>query len=180
MLHHVSLEVAPDDVERSVEFFTLLGFQRLAAPDPIAPFVTWLEADGTQIHFIHTPEPTTPALGHPAVVPPEFALAVTQLREAGFEVPDFWLSDDGLLFVMARFDRTPEGEALGFEDMSVLTGNEKYRGSLRRSGCGSSELLQTIQPENRSRSEGDLSDPSSVFGFNTNQQPKEIVCRNQK
>jgi hypothetical protein len=52
---------------------------------------------------------------------------------------------------------------------------------LRRSGCGSSELLQTIQPENRSRSEGDLrSGPSSVFGFNTNQQPKEIVCRNQK
>ena len=59
--------------------------------------------------------------------------------------------------------------------------DEKYRGSLRRSGCGSSELLQNIQPENRSRSEGDLrSGPSSVFGFNTNQQPKEIVCRNQK
>jgi DNA-binding NarL/FixJ family response regulator len=51
---------------------------------------------------------------------------------------------------------------------------------LHCSGCGSSELLQTIQPENRSQSEGDLSRLSSVFGFNTNQQPKEIVCRNQK
>jgi catechol 2,3-dioxygenase-like lactoylglutathione lyase family enzyme len=88
VLHHVSLEVAPDDVERSVEFFTLLGFEKLGAPDPIAPFVTWLEADGTQIHFIHTPEPTTPALGHPAVVAPEFALTVTRLREAGFEVEE--------------------------------------------------------------------------------------------
>ena len=68
MLHHVSLEVAPDDVERSVEFFTLLGFEKLGAPDQIAPFVTWLEADGTQIHFIHTPEPTTPTL--PAAAPP--------------------------------------------------------------------------------------------------------------
>ena len=88
VLHHVSLEVAPDDVERSVDFFTLLGFQRLGAPDPIAPFVTWLEADGTQIHFIHTPEPTTPTLGHPAVVAPEFDPTVTRLREAGFEVEE--------------------------------------------------------------------------------------------
>jgi catechol 2,3-dioxygenase-like lactoylglutathione lyase family enzyme len=88
VLHHVSLEVAPDDVERSVEFFTLLGFEKQGAPEAIAPFVTWLEADGTQIHFIHTPEPTTPALGHPAVVAPEFALTVTRLREAGFEVEE--------------------------------------------------------------------------------------------
>jgi len=65
MLHHVSLEIAPDDVERTVEFFGLLGFERIAAPDPIAPFVTWLEASTTQIHLIHTPEPTTPTLGHP-------------------------------------------------------------------------------------------------------------------
>jgi catechol 2,3-dioxygenase-like lactoylglutathione lyase family enzyme len=88
VLHHVSLEVAPDDVERSVEFFTLLGFEKLGAPDPVAPFVTWLEADGTQIHFIHTPEPTTPALGHPAVVTADFARTVTRLREAGFEVEE--------------------------------------------------------------------------------------------
>jgi hypothetical protein len=40
---------------------------------------------------------------------------------------------------------------------------------LQRSGCGSSEPLQTIQPENRSQSEGNLSGLSSVFGFNTNQ-----------
>ena len=48
------------------------------------------------------------------------------------DVPDFWLSDDGLLFVMSRFDRMPDGTALGFEDMAVLTGRtakEKYEGS---------------------------------------------------
>jgi catechol 2,3-dioxygenase-like lactoylglutathione lyase family enzyme len=88
VLHHVSLEVAPDDVEASIEFFELLGFTKIAAPGQIAPFVTWLEADGTQVHLIHTPDPTTPMLGHPAVVARGFDAAVTRLRSAGFEVEE--------------------------------------------------------------------------------------------
>jgi catechol 2,3-dioxygenase-like lactoylglutathione lyase family enzyme len=88
MLHHVSLEVAPDEVERTVEFFRLLGFARIPAPDPIAPFVTWLEAATTQIHLIHTPEPATPTLGHPAVVAADFQSALSRLRDAGFTVED--------------------------------------------------------------------------------------------
>jgi serine/threonine-protein kinase HipA len=53
-------------------------------------------------------------------------------KEAGLDVPEFWLSDDGKLFLMSRFDRTPAGAALGFEDMAVLTGRtekQKYEGS---------------------------------------------------
>jgi catechol 2,3-dioxygenase-like lactoylglutathione lyase family enzyme len=88
VLHHVSLEIDPGEVERTVEFFGILGFARVRAPDSIAPFVTWLEREGTQIHLIHTPEPTTPALGHPAVVAPGFRAAVSGLREAGFEVEE--------------------------------------------------------------------------------------------
>jgi catechol 2,3-dioxygenase-like lactoylglutathione lyase family enzyme len=88
MLHHVSLEIAPDDVERTIEFFGLLGFERIPAPDSIAPFVTWLESGTTQIHLIHTPEPTTPALGHPAVVASDFDAAVTRLGGAGFELEE--------------------------------------------------------------------------------------------
>jgi serine/threonine-protein kinase HipA len=65
---------------------------------------------------------------YPGIARNEY-LCMSVAREAGFEVPDFWLSDDGLLFVMARFDRAQDGTALGFEDMSVLTGNDKYRGS---------------------------------------------------
>jgi catechol 2,3-dioxygenase-like lactoylglutathione lyase family enzyme len=86
VLHHVSLEVKPDDVERSVEFFELLGFAPVPAPDPIAAFVTWLERDATQVHFIHTPEATAPPLGHPAVVATDFDQAVGRMRDAGFEV----------------------------------------------------------------------------------------------
>jgi hypothetical protein len=52
VLHHVSLEVAPEDVARTVALFELLGFTRVAAPEQIAPFVTWIERDGAQIHFL--------------------------------------------------------------------------------------------------------------------------------
>lgn len=88
MLHHVSLEVAPGEVERTVEFFGFLGFARTPAPDSIALFVTWLESGPSQIHLIHTPEPTTPVLGHPAVVAPDFDAAVSGLRDAGFQVEE--------------------------------------------------------------------------------------------
>ena len=88
MLHHVSLEVAPGDVERTIEFFELLGFARVPAPDPIASFVTWVEAEGTQIHLIHTPEPTAPQLGHAGVVAADFESAVERLRASGFEVEE--------------------------------------------------------------------------------------------
>ena len=86
MLHHVSLEVKPGDVERSIEFFELLGFAHVAAPEPIAIFVTWLEREATQVHLIHTPEAIAPPLGHPAVVAADFDESVSRLRDAGFEV----------------------------------------------------------------------------------------------
>ena len=88
VLHHVSLEVRPDDVERTIEFFEIVGFARVPAPESIAQFVTWLESDGTQIHLIHTTEPTTPLLGHPALVASEFEPTVGRLREAGFAVEE--------------------------------------------------------------------------------------------
>ena len=49
--------------------------------EAIAPFVTWLEGGGTQVHFIHTPEPTVPALGHPAIVAADFDATVGRVRE---------------------------------------------------------------------------------------------------
>ena len=81
MLQHVSLEVPQDEVERTIEFWGLLGFERAEAPEPIAPYVTWLQRDGTQIHLIHTDTPTVPLLGHAAVVADDFAATVQALRD---------------------------------------------------------------------------------------------------
>ncbi|MBI3898678.1 MAG: type II toxin-antitoxin system HipA family toxin [Gammaproteobacteria bacterium] len=62
-------------------------------------------------------------------------LCMDAARRAGIRVPNFWLSNDGGLFVMERFDLN-EGRSFGFEDMAVLMGkapdtqgNYKYQGS---------------------------------------------------
>lgn len=45
---------------------------------------------------------------------------MTAAKRAGLPTPEFFLSNNGGLFIMRRFDITPEGEAIGFEDMCSL------------------------------------------------------------
>ncbi len=67
-------------------------------------------------------------------------LCMSVAKLAGLDVPEFYLSDDGHLFIMRRFDRPLQNGValaqLGFEDMAVLSGQTyderghyKYRGS---------------------------------------------------
>lgn len=68
---------------------------------------------------------------YPGLAVNEF-ICMSIAKAAGIPVPEFHLSENRQLFVMRRFDRTPEGKALGFEDMAVLTGRstaDKYKGS---------------------------------------------------
>jgi catechol 2,3-dioxygenase-like lactoylglutathione lyase family enzyme len=88
VLHHVSLEVPPDQGDRSVEFWGLLGFEEVPAANVLGDSVRWLERDGTQIHLILTEGHTAPVLGHVAVVVPEHGAATEALRGAGFQVED--------------------------------------------------------------------------------------------
>ena len=85
MLHHVGIEIAPADLERSVEFWRALGFAQVEPPESLAEFV-WLERNGTQIHLMPTDSPTVPPRGHVAVVAPDFERAVADLRERNFEI----------------------------------------------------------------------------------------------
>jgi len=68
---------------------------------------------------------------YPGLAANEF-LCMCIAKESGLEVPEFYLSKNKELFVMQRFDRTPEGTPIGFEDMAVLAGfssREKYKTS---------------------------------------------------
>lgn len=85
MLHHVGIEVAPADIERSVELWQSLGFALVEPPASLAEF-TWLERDGTQIHLMPTESPTVPQRGHVAVVVGDFDGTVVALRERGFDL----------------------------------------------------------------------------------------------
>jgi catechol 2,3-dioxygenase-like lactoylglutathione lyase family enzyme len=86
MLQHVTLEVVPEDIERSVAFWGLLGFERVEPPVALAKTFTWMEREGTQIHLERNESPTVPPFGHAAVVVEGFEQTVERLRDAGFEV----------------------------------------------------------------------------------------------
>ncbi len=86
MLHHVGIEVAPADLDRAVEFFTLLGFEQVEPPPALAAGFTWLEREGTQVHLMHEQDPVVPPRAHFAVVVPDYAATLERLRERGFEV----------------------------------------------------------------------------------------------
>lgn len=81
---------------------------------------------------VHAPDLIVKASGddYPHLAENEF-LCMEAARLAGIRVPDFWLSNSGDLFIMARFDLA-EGRQLGFEDMAVLMNkpaDDKYEGS---------------------------------------------------
>src|ERR671911_555847 len=84
MLHHVSIEIPPDEADRSLEFWGLLGFDEVESPEPLGDAVRWLERDGTQIHLILTEGHTAPILGHVA-----WSRLTTPTRSSGFATPAF-------------------------------------------------------------------------------------------
>ncbi|KAF0155826.1 MAG: serine/threonine-protein kinase HipA [Syntrophaceae bacterium] len=60
---------------------------------------------------------------------------MTAAKRAGLSVPEFFLSHNGGLLIMRRFDITAEGAAIGFEDMCSLQAlgtAKKYAGSYER------------------------------------------------
>lgn len=60
---------------------------------------------------------------------------MTAAMRAGLDVPELFLSDNGGLFVMRRFDIAADGSSLGFEDMCSLQAvgtARKYGGSYER------------------------------------------------
>ena len=86
MLQHVTLEVFPSEIGQSVEFWELLGFERVEAPAALAETFVWMERRGTQIHLERNDAPVVPPHGHAAVVVEDFDATVERLHGAGFEV----------------------------------------------------------------------------------------------
>lgn len=86
MLQHVTLEVTPADIERSLEFWKLLGFRRVEPPAALAETFVWVEREATQIHLERNRSPVVPPYGHVAVVVADFEATAERLAGDGFEV----------------------------------------------------------------------------------------------
>ncbi len=89
---------------------------------------------------------------YPHLTQNEF-LCMSAARKAGISVPNFWLSDEGGLFVVERFDLADD-RPLGFEDMTVLMNKpsrDKYVGSYEmvakavRLYCGSADPVGNLK-----------------------------------
>ena len=104
MLQHVSIEVRPDQVDASVAFWAVLGFERMTPPESLRRF-TWVERDGTQIHLMPFDDPVTTVRGHAAVVVDDYEDALTRLHERGFEARKGTNAWDA----PRSFDRDPAG-----------------------------------------------------------------------
>ncbi|MBN1103299.1 MAG: type II toxin-antitoxin system HipA family toxin [Deltaproteobacteria bacterium] len=60
---------------------------------------------------------------------------MTAAKRAGLPVPEFFISDNGGLFILRRFDLSPGGASMGFEDMCSLQAlgtSQKYGSSYER------------------------------------------------
>lgn len=93
MIQHVSLEIPPEELDRAIEFWAIVGFDRIEVPDQLGEEITWLGRDGFHIHLIATSEHSASRRGHPAVVAAEFDACLSRLEEAGFalsDAPNLW------------------------------------------------------------------------------------------
>jgi catechol 2,3-dioxygenase-like lactoylglutathione lyase family enzyme len=89
LIQHVSFEVQPDRLDACIDFYELLGFRRVATPEPLAHYVTWVERDGDQFHLIQLPETSHMKAGHAAVpLGDDYDATQTRLRAAGHQVED--------------------------------------------------------------------------------------------
>ena len=77
---------------------------------------------------------------YPCLAANEF-FCMTAAKRAGLSVPEFFLSDNGGLFVMRRFDITPDGAAIGFEDMCSL----QARGTVQKYASSYERVAKTIK-----------------------------------
>jgi len=72
--------------------------------------------------------------GYPFLAANEY-FCMTAAKRAGLPVSEFYLSDNGGLFIMRRFDITQAGNSMGFEDMCSLQAlgtAQKYGSSYER------------------------------------------------
>ena len=86
MIQHVAFEVRRDRCDACVEFYALLGFERVTPPPPLADRAAWVQRGPTQVHLMAVEEPTVLPRGHVAVVVDEYDATLGAVRNAGHDV----------------------------------------------------------------------------------------------
>ena len=86
MIQHVAFEVGRDRWDACVDFYALLGFERVTPPPSLADRAAWVQRGPTQVHLMAVEEPTVLPRGHVAVVVDEYDATLGAVRNAGHDV----------------------------------------------------------------------------------------------
>jgi catechol 2,3-dioxygenase-like lactoylglutathione lyase family enzyme len=86
MIQHVTFEVRRDRWDACVDFYALLGFERVQPPPSLADRAAWVQSGPTQVHLMHVEEPVVLPRGHVAAVVDEYDATLAALRDAGHDV----------------------------------------------------------------------------------------------
>jgi len=84
VLQHVALEIRQADLERTLAFWKLLGFEQVEPPVTLRERAAWVQRGPTQIHLFFSDDPVAPPSGHAAVVVEDWDATVASLHEAGY------------------------------------------------------------------------------------------------
>jgi catechol 2,3-dioxygenase-like lactoylglutathione lyase family enzyme len=121
MIQHVTREIQPSQLAQCIEFYALLGFERVPEPRSLAGAAVWIELGGTQIH-LQTRDDAREQSGHVGVVVHPYDDVLKRLRACGHAVdprtehwgsPRAYVRDPAgnLVEVMARSPRATEQAA---------------------------------------------------------------------
>jgi catechol 2,3-dioxygenase-like lactoylglutathione lyase family enzyme len=87
MIQHVTRQIRPDQLDRCVRFYEILGYSPVAPPASVRGRAVWLgHADGGPDLHLMVDGAATVEQGHVAFVVAPYATVVARLTEAGFPV----------------------------------------------------------------------------------------------
>jgi catechol 2,3-dioxygenase-like lactoylglutathione lyase family enzyme len=87
MIQHVTRQIRPDQLDRCVSFYELLGYSPIAAPASVGARAVWLAhaRGGPDLHLLVDDEAAAER-GHVAFVVSPYEEVLARLEEAGFGV----------------------------------------------------------------------------------------------
>lgn len=87
MIQHVTRQIRPDQLDRCVRFYEILGFSPVVAPAGVEGRAVWLAhpAGGADLHLM-VDDKAAAAPGHVAFVVSPYDAVVARIEEAGFEI----------------------------------------------------------------------------------------------
>lgn len=127
LAHHGAEELFDELLERYATA-SISGVQ----PKVVVPERTDADAGSVDKSAIKSPDLIVKSAGeHYQGLAENEYICMSIAEHVGLDTPEFWLSEDRKLFVIRRFDISPDGY-LGFEDLAALMGkhpDRKYDGS---------------------------------------------------